>query len=177
MNDENTAPGGYNLRSGLRLSPAQQKEIETLLTRLVQTLPAHFLLLTDVTGQVVSARGGQNAKNLVALGSLVAGDLAASQEIARLTGQYQNAQMILRQGESMHTFITEAGHQLALLVQVPDSVPLGWARILIKNAAGDLEGIVTAAAEQPSEASPALLLEEENLPDLFDGVFDELWKG
>ena len=177
MNDEVAASGSYNLRSGLCLYPAQQKEIEALLTRLMQSLPAHFILLTDVTGQVVSARGGQNTKNLVALGSLMAGDLAASQEIARLTGQYQTAQMILRQEESVHTFITEAGHQLALLVQVSDSVPLGWARILIRDAARNLNEIAAASPEESGETPPELNPELENLPDLFDDVFDELWKG
>ncbi len=167
----------YNLRSGLVLYPAQQEAIEDLLTGLAQNTPAHFILLADVTGQVISTRGGQNSKNTVALGSLVAGDLAASHEIARLTGQYQDNQMVLREGQSTHTFIGEAGHHLALLVQVSTETPLGWARMVIKKAARQLAEIAAEAPPEqqcrpPAEALPA----EENLPDLFSDALDDLWQ-
>ena len=166
----------YNLRSGLVLYPAQQEAIEDLLTDLVQKAPAHFILLADVTGQVISTRGGQNSKNTVALGSLVAGDLAASHEIARLTGQYQDYQMVLREGQSTHTFIGEAGHNLALLVQVSTETPLGWARMIIQKATRQLAEIAAAPPpEQQRQLPHEVLPVEENLPDLFSDALDDLW--
>ncbi len=164
--------GGSNLRSGLVLFPAHYKAIEQILGDLVQKTPAQLVFLTDVTGQVILARGDQSRVDLVALGSLIAGDLAASQEIARLTGQYQSCQLILREGEGTFTFISEAGHYLALFVQVPAEVPLGWARMLIRKSAGYLGELMGMPAP---EVEPFELNRQEDLSGLFDQALDDLW--
>ncbi len=167
----------YNLRSGLVLYPAQQEALENLLTNLIREAPARFVLLTDVTGQVISTRGGQNSKNTAALGSLMAGDLAASQEIARLTGQYQESQMVLREGQTIHTFICEAGRHLAMLVQVSAETPLGWARMVIQKTARQLAEITAAPPpEQQGRPAAAAFPVEENLSDLFSDALDDLWQ-
>lgn len=133
MKFQSKGGGQYSLRSGLTIYPSQDKLISQTLVELKQKLPAHLIVLVDVTGQVVSAQGEQQNVDLVSLGSLIAGDLAASQEIARLTGQYQDNQMVLREGQNFHTFIIEAGMHLALLVQVPDSVPRMGSNVDRKN--------------------------------------------
>ena len=172
---------GYHqtLRSGLRIYPTQDRAINQALVNLMQKIPAHLTLVTDVTGQIVSARGGQEGMDLVALGSLVAGDLAASQEIARLTGQYQEYQMVLREGQNIHTFIIEAGHHLALLVQISKDVPLGWGRMLIQKAAHQLAEIINEVPEDASHnqiiAEEEELLGQKGLSDLFNDALDDLW--
>jgi predicted regulator of Ras-like GTPase activity (Roadblock/LC7/MglB family) len=163
----------YNLRSGITLFPSHDKVIDLVLTDLVHAIPAHFVLLTDVTGQIISARGERDHANLVALASLAAGDLAASQEIARLTGEYQHYQMILREGQKTHTFILGAGSYLVLLVQVLSNVPLGWARMLIQEAARRLADIVVMTPEEIERSDPAL--SQEDLPDLFGSALEDLW--
>lgn len=178
MRNQPSKQNPYLLRSGLAILPAQQAVIEQEVTELAQKLPARLLLLTDVTGQVVLARGEQSQIDLVALGSLVAGDLAASQEIARLTGEYQDYQMILREGQTGHTFISEAGLYLALLIQLSNEVPLGWARMLIKETAHRLAEIAArslAEAEQLQAEQSDPVLSQEELPDLFNNALDELW--
>jgi predicted regulator of Ras-like GTPase activity (Roadblock/LC7/MglB family) len=171
--------GPYNLRSGISVFPEQQKAIDKILVNLRQELPAHFLLLGDVTGQIVQARGERDNIDLVALGSLMAGDLAASQEIARLTGEYQNYQMILREGSSKHTFISEVGHHLILLVQVSNDVPLGWARKFIQRTVRQVEDIMANTpleVQQPGlEKQLAPMLNQEDLPGLFSDALDDLW--
>lgn len=178
MNLKQPQANHYNLRSGLTLYPSQQEAIEALLTHLLQQVPAHFILLSDVTGQPISARGEQNQTNLVALGSLMAGDLAASQEIARLTGQFEDHQMILREGQTTHTFITEAGNHLALLVQASTETPLGWVRMVIHKAALQLAEISTARPtkqEEETATSSEVALQDEDLSGLFDDALDDIW--
>lgn len=169
--------GHYTLRSGTTIYPSQSQEIDQVLIELLQRLPAHFLLLTDITGQIVAVRGEQDNIDLVALGSLVAGDLAASQEIARLTGEFQDYQMILREGQSMHSFIVEAGLHLALMVQISNEVPLGWARMLIQNGARQLAEILSKKADESEhqETDSIAELSQDELPDLFSDALDELW--
>lgn len=172
---------GYHqtLRSGLTIYPAQDRAINQALADLVQKTPAHLVLLADVTGQIIAARGATDEVDLTALGSLVAGDLAASQEIARLTGQYQDYQMVLREGQNIHTFIIEAGHAMALLVQITKDVPLGWGRMLIQKAAYQLADIVANLPDEASQNQTATevehLLAQEELSDLFNNALDDLW--
>jgi len=156
----------------------QQEAIEDLLTSLAQQTPTTFILLADVTGQVVSTRGVQGETNTVALGSLVAGDLAASHEIARLTGQFQEYQMVLREGQTTHTFICEAGHYLAMLVQISTEVPLGWGRMTIRKAAQQLAEITDTPLEATQEAEEMITeldLDTDDFSSLFDEALDDLW--
>jgi predicted regulator of Ras-like GTPase activity (Roadblock/LC7/MglB family) len=179
MNNRKSGKGSYNLRSGLVIFPSQQGALDRTLGELAHKIPAYFLLLADVTGQIISVRGEQMDTNLVALGSLVAGDLAASQEIARLTGQYEGYQLILREGQDAYTFIAEAGRHLVLFIQIANDVPLGWARMLIQKASHQLTDIVTSPPQQEDELEQPdfeLDLDSEDLPDLFSDALDELWK-
>jgi len=162
----------YHLRSGLAISPAQQAAIDQALVELAVKIPAQFVLLTDVTGQLVSAAGDRANVNLVGLGSLVAGDLAASQEIARMTGHYDTQQMILREGQQANSFIVEAGPHLALFAQASFQAPLGWARLLIKYAANYLAAI---SATMTSEELPELDFSQQNLEELFGSALADLW--
>jgi hypothetical protein len=100
--------------------------------------------------------------------------MAASQEIARMTGQYQSCQMVLREGPKVNTFISEAGPYLLLLTQVSSEVPLGWARLLIREAGQQVAKIVST----PPEIVPDLKLGglgEGNLSTSIDDALDSMW--
>src|SRR5512139_2202532 len=136
------------MRNGYTIYPAQEEAIEKLLAELMQQCPARFALLTDTSGLVITVHGERGVVDLIALASLVAGDIAASQEIARLTGQYQNYQLVLREGTKTNTFIVEAGRCLVLFVQVSIDIPLGWGRLLIRETSRQLAEIVATPPEQ-----------------------------
>lgn len=165
----------YHLRSGITIFPAQDEAIDLVLADLVSRVPAHFCLLTDTTGQVISAKGDRGQIDLLALGALVAGELAASQEIARLTSERQDYQMIMREGQKSHILISEAGRYLALFVQVPHHVPLGWARMLIQKAACRLADIVATLPEAETSSFMLSLEEQNELPDLIGDALKDLW--
>ncbi len=163
----------HYLRSGLTITPNQYAAMDRILAELVRGLPARFALLTDVTGQVVAAVGDQSNINLVGLASLVAGDLAASQEIARLTGEYQDYQLVLREGPTVHSFILDAGQHLALFAQVSNEVPLGWARMVARKSAQQLARV--SLADAPKVKAVDLAIEEDELADLLGDALDDIW--
>ncbi len=163
----------HYLRSGLIISPTQYEAMDKVLSEFIHKIPARFVLLTDVTGQVVSKAGDQSNINLVGVASLVAGDLAASQEIARLTGEYQDYQLVLREGPNAHTFILDAGHHLALFVQVSNEAPLGWVRMLVRRGAQQLANI--SLEESPKVKAVDLAIEENELSDLLGDALDDIW--
>ncbi len=166
-------------RSGLSIFPSQLLAVHQLIATLVERLPARFALLTDTSGQVIAAQGQPTTQqglpiDQVALGALVAGDLAASQEIARLTGEYQDYQLILRQGKESHILISEAGSSLVLLAQVGDQVPLGWACIQILDTARHVAEVLLSMSEQADLYLPEL--KGEPLGDKVSSTLDSIWK-
>ncbi len=192
MND--AAGGKYEnimpLRSGLSIYPSQAQAIDKLLSTMLINIPARFVLLCDISGQVIAARGDQGNIEPVALGALVASDLAASQEIARRLGEYQAYQITLREGATAHTFIAEAGPYLALLAQVDVEIPLGWARMMVLKNAEELAKIVdelpqelthkdgkkNASSVPPAPPADAEILSgDENLTEMFGDALDDLW--
>lgn len=171
------------LRSGLSLTGKQADAIFEVLSQTLQHIPARFILVSDVSGQVVGALGDYNKANLLAISSLMVGDLAASQEIARLTGEYHDQQIVLREGKKARTLIAEAGNYLAIFVQVSNEVPLGWARINVLQMAQHLTQIEqeVEATNEPAAPTSAPMLdlglpEGDDLSDLFDSALDEIWQ-
>jgi predicted regulator of Ras-like GTPase activity (Roadblock/LC7/MglB family) len=123
--------------------------------------------------------GDYNHANLLAISSLVVGDLAASQEIARLTGEYHDQQIVLREGKKARTLIAEAGDNLVIFVQVSNYVPLGWARVGVLQATQKLTEITrqppTPTAEENAQEDLGLALGGEDLSDLFENALDDIW--
>lgn len=172
------------LRSGFIIYPSQTRKIDTVLRETAQKIPARFILLADNSGQVISSAGNYGeTENIVALGSLAAGYLAASREIAHMLGEYDEHQMVLREGEKGHTFITEAGHNMVLLVNINAKTPLGWARMLILQTAQHLASIAEAQPEEirhnsnDLEPNESVSNTEENLSALFGDALNALWSG
>lgn len=160
---------------GLSLYPSQYHAIEQVLDDLMRICPAQFILLAEQSGQLISVQGERGKTDIVALGALIAGDLAASQEIARLTGQYQHAQLILREGPKSTAFISEAGQQMVLYMRIDRDVPLGWARLLLQDAIHTLAEVITTSPEDVEELD--LKISEEKLTALIGDGLDSIWNG
>ena len=161
--------------SGLSLSPLQDQAINRILNDLMEKCPAQFILLAGLSGQLISVHGEKGRTDLVALGALVAGDLAASQEIALLTDQYQHAQLILREGPETTSFISEAGHDMVLYVRIHKEVPIGWARLIIREASRTLAEVTSMRPEQVEKLYSDL--SEDKLTALIGEGLDSIWNG
>jgi predicted regulator of Ras-like GTPase activity (Roadblock/LC7/MglB family) len=163
-----------NLRGNLVLYPPQLQKIDQLLDQLIEKLPARLALLTQTSGQMVAFRaasGGAQNVDSHALGALIAGDLAASREIARVTGTYEECQLVLRQGQQVHTLIAEVGNEFALLVQVNSQTPLGWARMVTLDIARQLAQAVQPITPPASEWSDT----DQDLSHLIGDSLDSIW--
>ena len=177
MTANNTQEGNkwHTMQKRVSLTAEQLKAIEKVAAQLRGQTPALFVLVTDRNGQVVDSAGElEQSTEMAELAALLAGDLAASSEIARLIGTYQRHQLILREGESLNSFISEAGHDLVLFVLTTAEVPLGWARLLLQEAAGKLAALKLGTEETTSAAEILLNGDgfEENVQQSIDGLWD-----
>jgi hypothetical protein len=159
---------------GITLHPVQGTAMDRVLDDLTEKTPAQFVLLTEAGGQILATRGEKQTADMVALSTLVAGDMAASREIARLTNQYRSGHWVLREGPDANTFTAEAGPRMVLFVGVGTDVPLGWARLLIQEAGRQLAEVV--AAPHGDVTALELGLDEAKLSALFGDRLDSLWK-
>jgi predicted regulator of Ras-like GTPase activity (Roadblock/LC7/MglB family) len=166
-----------NFRSGFSLTVNQISYIERDLRRLFEMIPAKYILLVDTSGQFVTSVGENSKIDSAVMGSLIAADLAASQEIALLTEEYQDYQMVLREGKRTNIIISEAGKHLILLVLFSRETPLGWARKLIQKSSSSISEITLT----PQQETNTINTLEENksggdLPELFNNALDQIWK-
>lgn len=177
MTDQTESSNLIRLRSGFSLSVNQISNIEGDLRHLFEMIPAKYILLVDTSGQFVTALGDKGMIDSAVMGSLIAADLAASQEIARLTEEYQDYQMVLREGKQTNIIITEAGKHLILLVLFTRDTPLGWARKLIQKSSTNISEITKVS--QPEDSifkSPEQNNPDGDLPELFTNALDQIWK-
>jgi predicted regulator of Ras-like GTPase activity (Roadblock/LC7/MglB family) len=158
---------------GLSLSPSQDKIINRILSDLLEKCPAQFILLAELSGQIISVQGESGNTDLIALGALVAGDQAASQEIARLTDQYQHTQLIFREGPETTSFITEAGDRMVLYMRIHKEVPMGWARLIILEASRKLAEVTSMPPVDVEKKD--LQLSDEKLDTLIGDGLDSIW--
>lgn len=157
----------------LAVTPDQQAAIESIATNLKKQTPSLFILIVDRNGHILYFNGdGPQQAGLAELAALLAGDLAASQEIARLTGSYQQQQLILREGPQQHSFLAEAGDHLVLFMQTSAEVPLGWARLLIQEACTHLAALELRVAEPNANGQP---LDPQGFRKNLDQAMDALW--
>lgn len=161
------------LRSGGIILASQEAALEQLAADLEKRISPTFILVADTAGQSILSRGDLDKKKLTALGSLVAGDLAASQEMARVIGEYGNYQMILREGKDSNFFISEVGEELLLLCQVPNRTPLGWSRLLVRETAKQAAEILKTPGEEMDKMDFGL--DDEKLADLFGDSLSNIW--
>jgi predicted regulator of Ras-like GTPase activity (Roadblock/LC7/MglB family) len=162
-------------RSGLVLLPEHWSAIDEALADLLDRAPARFILLVDQSGQVVAAHGEREGLDLLALGALVAGDVAAGQEIARLAGEYQDYQLVVREGRATNLLMAQVGERLALLAQVAREEPLGWVRVLVNAAARRVAAVVQDAPAAATREAPGLALGDDDLANLLGSELDALW--
>jgi predicted regulator of Ras-like GTPase activity (Roadblock/LC7/MglB family) len=163
-----------DVASGLTLSPLQEKALEAVLVQLAAKSSAALALLSSRTGHYISSRGSRHDVDTAALASLVAADLAASQQISDLVDATESHTMILREGERFATLIAEAGPSLVLLVVASREVPLGWIRMLVQGAAQRMAEITRPAQGRPMPA-PAAMIPGGEFADLVGQAIDDLW--
>lgn len=163
------------LRCGFEIYPTQLQAIEKIISSSLEKIPAQFILLTDSSGLVISQSGKNDIADPAELGALVAGDLAASQEMARLLGDFQTHQLILREGEQSNIWIVDAGKHLVLMIKVATSIPLGWTRLLIKRTAKLIASAIETITLDES-TSQEFDFSKEDFSVQFNQSFEDLWK-
>ena len=142
---------GEGMPTPFILSAEQADEIEACLDWMAYESGAHCIILADRNGRLISDRGWTDQINTQILSALAAGELAATNEMARLVGEKARFKLLLHEGERRSIYLSDVGEQLIMVVVFNVAVPIGMVRMLLKEAVERLEPILERSGEEQAQ--------------------------
>ncbi|MCX7680940.1 MAG: roadblock/LC7 domain-containing protein [Anaerolineae bacterium] len=134
------------------LSREQAEAIDRVMDKIAYESEARCIILADVTGQLISARGQTEQMNTQVLSALAAGELAATHEMARLVGERARFKLLLHEGEHHSVYLSDIGEQLILIIVFDNETPIGLVRMILRLAVDRLLPLI--AQEERSDSQP-----------------------
>ncbi len=114
--------------------------LEQSLRRLRQEANARAVFLIDKNGQQIASAGEVEQFDTTSLASLTAGNVAATDGLAKLIGEREFS-VLFHEGEQEHIHISIVANRAILVVIFDDRSSLGLVRLRVKRASSDLEKI------------------------------------
>ena len=145
--------------------------INAVLTRLWMDANAKIVFLVDKNGQQIAAKGDLEKVDATSLASLTAGNVAATDGLARLIGEKEFS-ILFHEGERDNIHISIVGQRLILVVIFDERSSLGLVRLRVRKTSAELEEVLTqmaskAAEEGQTPASPFAEITDEDIDALF----------
>jgi predicted regulator of Ras-like GTPase activity (Roadblock/LC7/MglB family) len=146
--------------------------LEEALRRLRQDANARAVFLIDKNGQQISAAGEVENFDVMSLASLTAGNVAATDGLAKLIGEREFS-VLFHEGQQDHIHISIVAKRAILVVIFDERSSLGLVRLRVKRASGDLERVFDAmlqkgeSGEAAGAQSPFSEITDEDIDALF----------
>jgi predicted regulator of Ras-like GTPase activity (Roadblock/LC7/MglB family) len=153
------------------------QKLRHVLQRLLQDASAQLVFLVEKNGQQIAAAGDMNSLDTTSLASLTAGNVAATDGLARLIGEKEFS-ILFHEGEKDNIHISIVARRVILVVIFDDRASLGLVRLRVRRATAELEAIFEdiAAKVEGERFLPASELEapfSEITDDDIDRLFSE----
>ena len=160
--------------TNLVLYQAEFEKLEEVLRRLRGDSNSRACFLIDKNGQQIAAAGEIDQFDTTSLASLTAGNVAATDGLAKLIGEREFS-VLFHEGKQDHIHISIVADRAILLVIFDDRSSLGLVRLRVKRASGEMnqlfELMTQAAAptteRAPAAASPFAEITDEDIDALF----------
>ncbi|MFN7971159.1 MAG: roadblock/LC7 domain-containing protein [Acidobacteriota bacterium] len=154
------------------------KLINDVITRLKTDANAKFVFLVDKNGQQIASHGDQNlALDTTSLASLTAGNVAATDGLAKLLGEKEFS-ILFHEGERDNLHISVVANRVILVVIFDERSSLGLVRLRVKKASTALEEIFETIVKKPPDnggwgeaggfESPFAEITDEDIDNLFN---------
>lgn len=151
------------------------QRLDQALKKLRQEANARAIFLIDKTGQQIAAAGELDQFDTTSLASLTAGNVAATDGLAKLIGEREFS-VLFHEGKRDHIHISIVAKRAILLVIFDDRSSLGLVRLRVKRASADLDHIFEdmqqkgdkgATPAGPTHSSPFSEITDEDIDALF----------
>ena len=149
--------------------------MQEALKRLRRDSNAKAVFLIDKNGQQIAAYGELDQFDTTSLASLTAGNVAATDGLAKLIGEREFS-VLFHEGQQDHIHISIVASRAILLVIFDDRSSLGLVRLRVKRASSEMESIfdqMTARRGEAETVQPAASPFSEITDEDIDALFSE----
>lgn len=152
----------------------EYSQIKDVLARLQNDSNSKIVFLVDKNGQQIAAHGDMQGVDATSLASLTAGNVAATDGLAKLIGEKEFS-ILFHEGERDNIHISLVAQRVILVVIFDEKSSLGLVRLRVKKASQELERIfevIVQKAEDEGAAgnrfdSPFAEITDEDIDSLF----------
>jgi predicted regulator of Ras-like GTPase activity (Roadblock/LC7/MglB family) len=150
-------------------------KIKEALQRLRQDANANVVFLVDKNGQQIAAIGDLNTLDTTSLASLTAGNVAATDGLARLIGEKEFS-ILFHEGEKDNIHISIVAQRVILVVIFDERSSLGLVRLRVRRATSELEKVFEEIAAKVEREKTSLNVEFESpFSEITDDDIDRLF--
>lgn len=142
------------------------RKIKDSLQRLASDSNANVVFLVDKNGQQIAAVGDLTTLDTTSLASLTAGNVAATDGLARLIGEREFS-ILFHEGERDNIHISIVAQRVILVVIFDERTSLGLVRLRVRRAMSELEKIFEEIARKAEKEKQVLAAD-------FDSPFAEI---
>ena len=146
--------------------------IKRLLNTLRMDASAKIVFLVDKNGQQIAGAGEVDLVDSTSLASLTAGNVAATDGLAKLIGEKEFS-ILFHEGRKDNIHISIVGQRLILVVIFDERSSLGLVRLRVRKASADIERVLTEMDSKAQEvgaveaASPFAEITDDDIDALF----------
>ena len=147
--------------------------IREVISRLRTECNAKVVFLVDKNGQQIAANGDLKSIDTTALASLAAGNVAATDSLARLIGEKEFS-VLFHEGERDNLHISVVGGRVILVVIFDERSSLGLVRLRVKKGSTELAVILDVMLKKSAQprktaagGSPFAEITDEDIDKLF----------
>jgi len=144
----------------------EYQQIKDILQRLQVDSNSKIVFLVDKNGQQIASHGDMSGVDATSLASLTAGNVAATDGLAKLIGEKEFS-ILFHEGEKDNIHISLVAQRVILVVIFDEKSSLGLVRLRVKKASQELE----RTFEQLMKKAEA---ERGSMADRFDSPFAEI---
>jgi predicted regulator of Ras-like GTPase activity (Roadblock/LC7/MglB family) len=150
------------------------RALEEVLLRLRHDSNARAVFLIDKNGQQMAADGDIDQFDTTSLASLTAGNVAATDSLARLIGEREFS-VLFHEGERDHIHISIVGKRAILLVIFDERSSLGLVRLRVKRAGTEFDKIFETMAQKATAGEAAGVAPATPFSEITDEDIDALF--
>ena len=146
--------------------------IKNLLNSLRADASAKIVFLVDKNGQQIADAGEVSLVDTTSLASLTAGNVAATDGLAKLIGEKEFS-ILFHEGRKDNIHISIIGQRLILVVIFDERSSLGLVRLRVRKASADVERVLSEMEAKAAEvgrsdaASPFAEITDDDIDALF----------
>jgi predicted regulator of Ras-like GTPase activity (Roadblock/LC7/MglB family) len=153
----------------------EYQQIKDILQRLQVDSNSKIVFLVDKNGQQIATHGDMRGVDATSLASLTAGNVAATDGLAKLIGEKEFS-ILFHEGEKDNIHISIVAQRVILVVIFDERSSLGLVRLRVKKASEELNRVfanIMAKVEKEKAAagaafeSPFAEITDEDIDSLF----------